>query len=840
MSKHKHSQAVPQKGAASWIAGLTPSTRDILCVVLVYLVSVLVFRDIISKNMAFSSEGDTIAALSYQRAGSTLQQSEGEDVLWMPFFFSGMPTFGNLAYSPHDVSYVQKHLVRAANLLYLNGTWTPFVVYYFLGGVFMFLLARHLGFTRPVALFAAFTFMLSPYAIGLAGEGHGSKLMALAYIPLTLLLTSLLYQRKDLLSFGLLSAALGTFFLTNHLQIVYYGLMLLGLYVVFRIILDARSGAAPIAHGTALLVGALVVGLCISSYIYLSVYEYAPFSIRGGGTAGAGGGLAWDYATNWSWHPAELVTLFIPGFFGMQVSTYWGPMIPWTNSSVYVGLLPIFFTILALGYRRNATTFFLAGIALLFFLLSLGRNFASLYDLLFTVLPFFNKFRAPVQILHLMPLVLGLLGAYGFSVMLDAERWKEPDRLRLARRMLLLGAILGGIALLSLLLKSWLFDLLSGSFFSREGELAQARQQFGQRASQAIAQLKQMRFEIFWRDLLKFAVLGALVAGSAWAFLRGRLGAGVYSILVVAITVIDLWFVSGKYITPASPSSVEQEFRQDATTTYLKSQAGFFRIFPVGQLFMDNTYASHGLQSIAGYSPAKLKIYQTMIDSTLEHSSDPQFPWNLNILNMLNVRFLVVPGLLPENSHLEQVSLDQSRRVVTYRNPAALPRAWYVSETRTARNDADVFATLNSPDFNPARTAVLYKAPAEGITPQDSTRPPVITEYRSRRITLKTETSGPALLVLSEVYYPAGWNAFVDGRETEILRTNYILRSVVVPAGTHEVVFRFDPSSYRTGWILSNAGWAVAALAIVAGLWRLPAVRRRLGWRTRAESAGNA
>ncbi len=840
MSKHKHPPTAPRKNAASWVADLSPTTRDIVCIAIIYLASVLFFREIITKNMAFSSEGDTIAALSYQRAGTSLQQSEGEDVLWMPFFFSGMPTFGNLAYIPHDVSYIQETLVKAVNLLlYLNGTWTPFVVYYFLGGVFMFLLARHLGFVRPVALFAAFTFMLSPYAIGLAGEGHGSKLMALTYVPLILMLTSLLYRRRDLLSFGLLSAALGTFFLTNHLQIVYYGLMLLGFYAAFRIVVDARSGAAPLARGTALLLGALVIGFCISSYIYLSVYEYATFSIRGGGTAGASGGLSWDYATNWSWHPAELITLLIPGFFGLQVSTYWGPITPWTNSSVYVGLLPIFFAILALAYRRNAMTIFLAVVAALFFLLSLGRNFSLLYDLAFTLLPFLNKFRAPVQVLHLMPLLLGMLGAYGFSAVLDSPGWKAEDRLRLARRLLFLTAILGGVALICLLLKTWLFEILSGSMFSREGELAQARQQFGQRANQAIAQLKQMRYEIFWKDLLKFGLLGALVAGSAWAFLKGKVRAATYAALVVAVAVIDLWFVSGKYIAPVPSASVEQGLRQDATVTFLKSREGIFRIFPVGQLFMDNTYAYHGLQSIAGYSPAKLKIYQTMIDSTLERFVDPQFPWNMNILNMLNVRYLVVPGLLPENKNIEQVYLDQARRVVTYQNPHALPRAWYASEFRIAHDDADAFIYLNAPGFNPAQTAVLYKAPAEPVVPQDSMHQPVITEYKSRRITLKTETMGPALLVLSEVYYPAGWKAFVDGQETEILRTDYLLRSVVVPAGTHEVVFRFDPSTYRTGWILSNAAWAIAGLAIVIGIWQLPTVRRRLTRQTKVETTSN-
>jgi hypothetical protein len=242
---------------------------------------------------------------------------------------------------------------------------------------------------------------------------------------------------------------------------------------------------------------------------------------------------------------------------------------------------------------------------------------------------------------------------------------------------------------------------------------------------------------------------------------------------------------------------------------------------------MDNGYAYHGLESIGGYSPAKLRIYQTMLDSCLEQGASGALPWNINVLNMLNVGFLVVPGLLPDNPHFEQVYVDDAHRLVTYRNRSPRPRAWYVGETIAAQNDAEVFRAMNDPAFNPARTAVLYTTPSSPVAGQDSANVPDITEYTSRRIVMKTATASPSLLVLSEVYYPAGWKAFVDGAETEIFRTNYVLRSVVVPAGSHEVVFRFDPPVYRTGWIISNAAWGIVGLCIIAGLWTLPSVRKR-------------
>jgi hypothetical protein len=838
MTKHKHRPQGSSKSAPSTLDSLSPAVRDLLSIAVIYLAAVIVFREIILNNMAFSSQADTLTALSYQHAGTTLQEKEGTDVLWMPFFFSGMPTFGNMAFLPHNVNYVQSVMLTILNLLFLNGTWTWFVVFYFLGGAFMFLLMRHLEFLRPVALFAAMTFMLSPYTVGLAGEGHGSKLISLTYLPLVFLFTDLLFRRRDILSFGLLAAGVGTLLLNQHQQIAYYSLIVLGLYLIYWIITERKQGLPLLTRAIGLFAVALVLGFCISAFINLSVYEYAQYSMRGGGTTGSSGGLAWDYATNWSWHPSELITLFLPAFYGLQVSTYWGSIVPWTNTSVYVGLLPLLFAVLALLYRRNSMTIFLGILTVLVILVSFGRNFAPLYEVLFAVLPFFNKFRAPSMILHLLPFLLGMLGAYGLAFLLQSgDLMKEDERQKLVKAFFVLMGLFGALLLIAVIFKSTIFDVLSGSMFLRSGETEQYRQQLGQQASRAIAQLKQVRFELFWKDLVKFALLGCIAAAATWVFLRGKIRSGIYAAGVVVFVLVDLWIISGKYITPAPIRDIEAGLRPTATINFLKQGPGHFRIFPVGQTFMDNSYAYHGLQSIGGYSPAKLKIYQTMLDSCLERGSSAGLPWNINAINMMNVEYLVVPGLLPENSYFEKVYVDEVQRLVTYKNRGALPRAWYVGQAVVASSDQEVFRTLNADGFDPSRTAVLFGALPVPVTAQDSGRFPTITEHGSRRIVLKSETTSSALLVLSEVYYPAGWKAYVDGQETEIFRTNYVLRSVVVPPGSHEVVFSFDPPLYRAGWIISNAAWGIVALCILAGLWKIPFVRRRFS-RSPAPTAG--
>lgn len=813
-------------------ASLSPTVRDLLSVALLYAVTLVLFRGIIFDNAAFTSGGDTAAAMSFAQAGDRISKTEGVDVLWMPNFFSGMPTFGNVAFIPHDVSYVQTLVLRLLNLVYLNGTWTWLVVYYFLSGVFMFFLMRTWNFSRPAALIAALTVMLSPYAVGLAGEGHGSKLMALSYLPLAVLLTHLLFERRDVLSFGLLAAAIGTLMLTNHMQIVYYEFIILGLYWVYHVSGDVKGSPRIAITKSLLFAGALAIGFSISAYIYLSVYEYAQYSMRGGGTTGAAGGLAYDYATNWSWHPGELITLFIPGFYGMKAEYYWGPMMPWTNSSVYVGLLPVLFAVVALSYNRTRLVWFFGLTTVLMVLISFGSNLSFLYALLFNVVPFFNKFRAPVMILHLLPFTMGILAAAGYSALIGAKaKDSRIPREKLARSLLVAGGILSGVLVLALLFQTGLFDTLSGSMFLKNGEQEQFRQQYGAQAVRAIAQVKQMRYEIFWKDYVKFSLLAVVLCGLCAAWLKGRIREWTFSAGIIAFVTIDLSLVASKYIDPKPSQDLAQAFRPDATITFLKSQPGLFRLFagidPRDPLYMDNSFAYHGLQSITGYSPAKLKIYQTLLDSCIYRGTDPSLPINMNVLNMLNVEFLVVHGRLPE-PQFQLVKSDQAQRTLTYRNPGALPRAFYAGESFAAANDGDVFRVLNSAGFNPARTAVLYKQLPQQISPVDSTHVPRITSYKSREVRVSTDAPAPALLVLSEVYYPAGWKAFVDGAETEIYRTDYILRSVLIPGGTHEVVFTFDPPLYRTGWVLSHAAWGLVLICVAAGLWRVQLVKRRM------------
>jgi len=823
--KHKQSQSTD-----GWASRLSPGVKDLLCIGLLYVVILVLFRGLVFQANAFSTSPDTVNHYSYKKAGNTLMETEGVDAIWTPYVFSGMPTFGNVSYLPHNVSYLETIGITIIGALFLFSPMSWFVAFYFLGGVFMFFLMRAWKFSRPAALLAALTFMLSPYAIGLGTVGHGSKLKALSYLPLMMLLTHRLFERRSVLTFGLLAAGVGTLMLTNHVQIVYYVLLVMGLYFLYRFIRDIRVERRAAVTNALLFGGAIVLGLCISAYVYLSVREYAQFSIRGGGTEGSTGGLTWEYATNWSMAPVELLTLAIPSFFGFQSPYYWGSM-PFTSSTVYAGIIPLLLAGFSLIRRRQGLTIFFLALTALTVLLSFGKHFALLYDLFFNYLPFFNKFRAPSTILHLLPFALGVLGAIGYTALAEFPD-ESPQRLRLSKALTTTLLVLVACLVIALLFKDSLFDLVPGSMLVRDGEPGQYQQQYGARASQIIDQFRHIRFygneqiSGLWGDTIRFLLFSIASIGAVLLFLRRKLRQGPLATVLTVLLLADLAMMDARFINPVPAGSLDEGFRPDRVVSYLKEQPGLFRVFPLGsEQFGDNTYAYHGIQSLGGYNAAKLKIYQTLIDSCFYVPTNPGIPVNMNVVNMLNTRYIVTPYPLPESRFVRELA-DEAGRMVVYRNPSALPRAFFVRRTVRADSDGEVFRLLNSPGFDPSTTAIVQGG---GQMPEGSDSANVrVTGYQSRRITLSTDGSGPALLVLSEVYYPAGWKAFVDGNETAIFRTNSILRSIVVPGGKHEILFTFEPSTYETGKTVTYAAWGITLLCIGAGLWLDPLVRRRL------------
>jgi hypothetical protein len=809
----------PAKEGNFWFDKFSSMKQDLLCVGILLAIIFLLFGKIIFNNMVFADSSDAATHNSWVEGLNHIRETEHIDPLWMPYLFSGMPIAAALIFS-QNVNYLETLILLPGKLLFLNSEMSWFVLHYFLMGLFMYMLARRLGFSPLPSLFAAATLMLHPNAIGLSQSGHGSKLITLSYIPLLFLLTYNLFQKRNLLSLGLLAGVTGTLFLSRHPQIAFYGMMLIGSYLVYELIFDIRQRPVEGVKKALLFVLAVGIGFAIYTFEFLPTQEYSKYSIRGGSETGVSKGLDYDYATNWSFHPLEALTYIVPSTFGFSdpyvidvqgqeqpMNLYWGWM-PFTDCPVYIGIIPVLLGLLALVHNRDKLAWFLALFSGLILLISFGKYLSVVYDLFFNFVPYFNKFRAPVLILYLMPITFGLLAANGMSYIGDIMKsGKDESFIKIKKRMMFYAMTLTGAVVLGFIGKSGLKGFLSGFMFSAPID-QQVAQQYGR---EAVTIFHDKRFEVFWNYFVWCALQGALFFGLITLYWNGKLQRSMMMFGIIALVVVDLYTIDTKYINPTIKSEESIPFRGDATVQRLQSESdtSLFRVFPTWGL--DNSLMNYHIQMITGYSPAKLKIYQETVDSCFSRG-------NRKVFDMLNVKYFLG----------KQKGRDGNEQVVAQLNPEVLPRAWFVDSSVVSLSKKQTFYILNSNDWDPKQTAILEKEPATKPGRSQGTTVTNI-KFASSDITLSATTPAPALLVLSEIYYPAGWKAYIDGVETEIYKTNYILRSVIVPAGTHQVEWKFEPSSFQYGMIISRSAWGLTGILVLIGLVQLPVVREKFG-----------
>jgi hypothetical protein len=444
--------------------------------------------------------------------------------------------------------------------------------------------------------------------------------------------------------------------------------------------------------------------------------------------------------------------------------------------------------------------------AALVMLLSFGKYLPILYNPMFNYFPFFNKFRVPAMILHLIPLTIGILAASGMNFLMDLpEKFKEINIQKLRQRVMYAGAGLAGLCVLCLLGRSAVFSILSGFMFKKPEEI----RQWGQ---QAVDLIVQKRFEIFFSDYIKFSIIACAILGAIYVYIDGKIGKTQLALALIAILMVDLIWLDNRYINPKPQNAVGDEMTLDPVLQPIQAEAdtSLFRVFPVED-FEDNNMMYNHIQSIGGYSPAKLKIYQEMRDSAgLDQG-------NIHVLNMLGVKYAI----------RERKGKDGSTQTVPQLVPGAFPRTWFVDSIHTVATKHEIFETLKSESFDPRHFALLEKQPSASVGKPDSAATSSVTHYGANDIEIQARSANPALLVLSEIYYPAGWKAFIDGQETEIYKTNYILRSVIVPAGEHKIEFRFAPVSYERGFEITEAGWGIAAIILLIGAFQSPAIRAK-------------
>ncbi len=783
MSEKKSPKPTPRRAAAGPAFTLTTGWAALVMVLLV----AVFFHELVVGGKTFVSP-DAVAPAGFVRMGEHSLWVDHVYPLWNPYVFLGMPSFGSGAYNPL-IYPPDWPLALVAKVVPLpDMTWM--LIYYVLGGLFAFLLARELGARPEGALLGAAAFVFAPNLVAVGSHGHGSQLVDSAYLPLLVWLTARWMRRGGLHHLGWLAIAGGFQFLRGHVQVCFYTWIAVGLYAGLAW-LEGLRRPAELPRLTLRLAGlgvAVALAFGIAGVYDLPLRDYARWSIRGGSDAGGGTGMA--YATQWSLAPYELPSVVVPGWTGFGGATYWGGM-PFTDyPNGYMGMMAVVLGLFAFTRGGLARAFALA-LAAVSLCVAFGRHF-PLYGFLYDHLPLFNKFRIPVMIILLFQLAVALALAWGWSAALE----RDPDAAR-GRRTALLEKALAvalGIALLAALLgrDSWL------TAYTRFA--VHQKPDFG-------ADAAAFAYRAFMGDLARASFIGLLALGLFALARRGRLPAAGASVLALLLLAFELWPISTRVMEPVIGPVVEHsaDVGRDDVVDFLvqAAPADSFRVLPVEE-FQSNRFAGFGIATVGGYHAAKTRLIQSFIDANL--IGEPAW-WRL-----LGVRFLVTQREFPATTGLRLVH-DGSQRV--YEFPVVLPRATVVDRYVVVTPPAAILDSVKAQTRDAATTTFLEQDPKLALGPAAGALAH-ITSYRLNDVQVQVQTPAAALLRLADLWYP-DWTATVDGRPAPVLKADYLLRAVAVPAGTHTVEFRFRSRALRTGLMASIASLVVALVLLGAG-----------------------
>ncbi|MCH7496609.1 MAG: hypothetical protein IH971_02010 [Candidatus Marinimicrobia bacterium] len=773
-----------------------------LALLLLFVLALVLYHKPASGRYIFAGPDD-LAPRALGAGIARIEAETGEFPLWQPGILAGMPTLHALTGIARF--YLPQFLAVALHAVGLESFWF-FLLHLIFGGMGSLVLLRSLKVSWGGSLLGGTGFMLMPYFNTMLVHGHGNQMMTLAYLPWVVWALLRLYRRADLSSAAVLALLIGLQFQRAHVQISYYIMMMAGLLFLIGAVNGLRDKERDAATHRRFMVYAglaIIVGTGMALSLLLPVLSYTALSERGA-TLGGGGGL--DYATQWSFSFGETMTFLLPSFFGFGGATYWGAM-PSTDYPNYMGIILLFLALWAPFRTRNWITVGLAAGGLLAYLLSMGHNF-FLYGLFYELLPFFNKFRAPSMLLVLTQFSVVILAGIGLDGLLDGLSAAGQKRRR--NIVLAAGLMAGALLVIFVLTPAALADNLPetrGVSFKLVPRIQELR-------------VAMLRGDVLWYAFVMASALGSLLAWQAGA-LKRRWFLGV----IIALSVIDLARVDQKIIAPARGSFRSPTLRPKALVTrylnsdtvieFLQSDEETFRIFPLKRLRNGNRWAAFGLESIGGYHPGKLANYERFRSGTQFRSA--------GTFKMLNVKYLVSPDRFSDD-RFEQVfegsyfSGVASVPVVVYRYKDHLPRAWFPGEVVALPDSIDVVTRLAELTYDPAEVVYVREA---GLARQGNGAGRVkASRWNPDHIRLELELADSALLVVSEVYYPKGWVARIDGEEVPIVEVNGLLRGVMVPAGGQVVTLDFEPLDVRLGRWLARLFTLVVVAGFGVGWWR--------------------
>ncbi|HWR75359.1 MAG TPA: hypothetical protein VN276_06955 [Bacteroidales bacterium] len=760
----------------------------------------------------------------------------GKEPLWTNSMFGGMPAYMISAKYPGNLF---KHL---DDLLKIYKTPVAALFLSILGFYIMLLLFR----VNPwLAMAGAIAYGFTSYLFVSLSAGHNTKVYAMAWMAPVV--GSAVYAfRSD----GFKGAALFALFLSlqimaNHFQITYYTFIILLVFGIYELTDAIKKKVLPsFLKSFGLLVAAAVIAVGVNFASVYSTWEYSKESTRGQSDlskddAKEEKGLDKEYITQWSYGVGESMTFLIPDFKGGatapfpdgsetvkalrknnmgqakdQLYRYWGQQ-PSTSGPVYFGAVVLFLFVLGLLIIKGKEKWWILTAVLLSLLLSWGKNFMPLTSFFIDFFPGYDKFRAVSMILVIAGVCVPLLAVLALKAITEGTVTVE----KAVKSIIIAAGVTGGLALMFFLIPG-----LAGSFL-RPDEVSLPDSVNWLRDAM-IADRKAM----IRTDALRSAALIAAGAAIVWFLIRKKIKPAHALIGLTLLFLIDQIPVDARFLGSSNfetRRSSENSFAPTVADKAILEDKSEYRVLNLTVSTFNDASTSYHHNSIGGYSGAKMKRYQELTEACLtdeissliamlrtstSYEEAENVMKNLGVLNMLNTKYII---LSPEAPPLV--------------NKHALGNAWFVEKVSVVENaDAELMSVKT---FNPAAVAVVDRRFADRIAVNDNPGSPSdtiwLSSYKPNLLTYKTELSSDRVAVFSEIYYPNGWQAYIDDAPAEHFRTDYVLRGMVIPAGSHTVTFKFEPQSYKTGNKVSLASSVLLlAMLIYAALSGFIAFRK--------------
>lgn len=814
---------------------------DLLAIFFFLALSFLYFASPISKGYILTGHDHSGGAGAAHEMQEYRESHGGERTRWTNALFSGMPTY---QIAPSYPSTERLHEAERVYKLYLP----DYMVLVFVMLLGFYILLRAFDFKVWMSALGAILWAFSSYYFIIIAAGHIWKFYTLAYIPPTIAGMVLCYRGRYL--WGLLVTAffMALQILSNHVQMTYY--------FAFVIALMALAFFQPREwqkwlKGTLTFALGCLIGIAINVSNLYHTWEYSKESMRGKSELTqktkdpadqTSSGLERSYITAWSYGIGETWTLLVPNAKGgasqpltqnktamakanqmympvyQSLGQYWGEQ-PGTSGPVYVGAFVIFLFVLGLFIVKGPMKWALLIATLLSITLAWGKNFMPWTDFFLDYVPMYDKFRTVASILVIAEFTIPLLAMLALKQMAEEEDWWQKHKVAFWSSLVLTG----GFCFLFWLMPDVFFGNYISSSESQMLSNAAAQGYIPQDMLAPIfANLSEMRRAVFTADAGRSLLIILVGCAVLLAYYYKKIKTVPMVACLIVLCTADMWDVNKRYLNDSmfsAPQPAEQFFQKTpADEAILQDSDLYYRVVNLAvSTFNDNT-TSYWHKSIGGYHAAKLRRYQELIEAHIQpelvalHQSvvasggrldsvrgDSIFP----VLNMLNTKYAIIAL--------------QGGETLPVQNPWAQGNAWFVDDVQIVDNADEELAALATANLR--TTAVIDRSRFPAAASLSSTGAADgelrLTDYVANALTFEAETAAPRLAVFSDIYYP-GWRCTIDGEDTDILRADYVLRAVVIPAGKHQVEFRFDPQSLHTTEAVANTSLVALILLFLA------------------------